>query len=63
MTTDLERIKPWSTLVRIDKREIGAAKVIVQIQKLTEKVFLYRGTEISEIHVEILYFSVSNVYR
>ena len=61
MTTDLERIKPWLTLVRTDKREIGAAKVMVQIRKLTEKVFLYRGTEISEIHVEILCFS--NIYR
>lgn len=29
--------------------------MIMQIQKLTAKVFLYRGAEISEIHVEILH--------
>lgn len=49
--------------LRIDKGEIGAAKVIMQIQKLTAKVFLYRGAEISETHAEIPYFSVSTIYR
>ena len=32
-------------------------------KQLSAKVFLYRGAEISEIHVEILYFSVSTIYR
>ena len=49
--------------LRIDKGEIGAAKVIMQIQKLTAKVFLYRGAEISETQAEIPYFFVSTIYR